>query len=306
MPNVETAVRAATTHAAPRLRTIAAVVNPAAGSLRPGAGDQLRELVADFGYELRLFTVEAQNVEQVVREAVSSGPDLLVVLAGDGTARLAAERCGPEGPLLAPLPGGTLNMLPHALYGVVPWPEALRTTLDKGTERAVSGGRICGRPFYVAAVLGAPALWGGAREALRAGKLGEAKRRVELALKRAFVGGLRYGARGEAGRPGEALALICPLVSKACETDCALEMAALDFHNAREMVRLAFNGVTGDWRNDPSVSIEHVERGWATMRGSIPSILDGETQKLPRHAAFEFVPRAFRALAPPHAAVASL
>jgi diacylglycerol kinase family enzyme len=269
--------------------------------VRPGAEDELRRLVAEYGYELRVFTVHAEDVEQVVRTAVSSDPDLLAVLAGDGTARLAAELCGPRGPLVSPLPGGTLNMLPHALNGVVSWSDALRATLNEGVERMVSGGAVCGRTFYVAAVLGAPALWGGAREALRAGRLVEAKRRVDLAIRRAFAGGLRYRGEGLPERRGEALALICPLVSKAVDSECALEMAALDFHNAREMVRLALKGATGAWRDDPAVTVELVERGWAWMRGSIPSILDGETQKLPMCAEFEFVPQAFRALAAPHA-----
>ena len=75
---------------------------------------------------------------------------------------------------------------------------------------------------------------------------------------------------------------------------------------AREMARLAFSGLVGTWRKDPAVSLEFAERGWATMRRSIPSILDGETQKLPRRAEFEFVPRASRALAPRTLPAASL
>jgi diacylglycerol kinase family enzyme len=290
----------------PRLRTISAVINPAAGGVRPGADAQLRALVAEHGYALDLFSVGPHDVDAVVRKAVDSAPDLLVVLAGDGTARLAAQLCGPEGPLLAPLAGGTLNMLPHALYGAAAWREALHATLTDGVEQMVSGGRVCGHSFYVAAVLGAPALWGQAREALRAGKLGRAVRRVELAVRRAFAGGLRYGAESQPGRRGEALVLICPLVSKAIEHERALELAALDFHDARELMRLAFGGLTGAWRSDPSVSVELVQHGWASMRGSIPSILDGETHRLPHRAEFEFVPQAFRALAPPDVAVSSL
>jgi diacylglycerol kinase family enzyme len=196
-----------------------------------------------------------------------------------------------------------MNMLPHALYGAAPWQETLQAILDDGVERIVSGGRICGHNFYVAAILGSPALWAPAREALRSGKFFEARRRVALAFRRAFAGDLHYGAEGRADRAGEALMLICPLVSKAMNEECALESAALDVHDAREAVRLAFSGLVGGWRRDPAVSIEFVERGWATMRGSIPAVLDGETQKLSRRADFEFVPRAFRALAPGASAV---
>ncbi len=62
-------------------------------------------------------------------------------------------------PMVAPLPGGTMNMLPHALYGVVPWPEAMANCLKSGQERMISGGEINGRLFFVAAILGSPALW---------------------------------------------------------------------------------------------------------------------------------------------------
>jgi diacylglycerol kinase family enzyme len=290
----------------PTLRTISAVVNPASGSVRDGASDELSRIAAKHGHQLRLFTIVGQNVEAVVRDAVSGNPDLLVVLAGDGTAGLAAELCGPHGPLVAPLPGGTMNMLPRALYGAAPWQLALDAILESGVERIVGGGRVCGKTFHVAAILGMPALWGHAREALRAGKLVEAIRRMDLAFRRAFAGNLKYGGDGAPGRSSEALALICPLVSKAVEHEITLEMAALEFHDAREMARLALRGALGAWRDDPAVSVELVDRGWATTRGSIPAILDGETHKLPRRAEFEFVPRAFRALAAPNKSVNSL
>lgn len=291
---------------APRLKTIAAIVNPAAGSVRGGAEAELRSFVAQYGYSLRVHFIEHGNLDRVVRQAVAGHPDLVVVLAGDGTARLTAEVCGADGPLVAPLPGGTLNLLPHALYGAVTWQNALRAALEGGHERSVSGGRICERTFFVAAILGTPALWGEAREAIRAGRLVEALRWMGVAARRAFSGGLAYGASGQAERHGEALALICPIVSKALEQECALEMAAMDVRNAREMLQLAFKGFTGAWRDDPSVSIDRIERGWARMRGSIPAILDGEPHRLPRRAEFEFVPRAFRALAPPNASVSTL
>jgi diacylglycerol kinase family enzyme len=290
----------------PRLRKISVLINQDAGGVRPGAEHELSRLLAEHGCELRVFNMTGRNLEAVVREAVSVSCDLLVVLAGDGTARLAAELAGPEGPLLAPLAGGTLNMLPHALYGALPWADALQATLNEGAERMVSGGRINGRSFYVAAVLGAPALWGGAREALRSGNLNHLRRRMYFAIRRAFSGGLAYGAEDIAGSASEALVLICPLISKAMQEECALEMVALDLHDAREMLRLAFNGMLGAWRGDPSVSAKATRDGWASMRRAIPSILDGETHRLPRRVEFEFVPRAFRALAPAHLSVPSL
>jgi diacylglycerol kinase family enzyme len=286
--------------ARPRLKRIAAVVNPAAGSVGPGAADALAELVADYGYELSLSSPAPHEIETALKSAIGTGPDLVLILAGDGTARLAAELSGPDGPLVAPLPGGTLNMLPHALYGTRPWPAALKAALEAGVERTVPGGRIGGRSFYVAAILGAPALWGHAREAVRARHFVEAGRQVSYAFRRAFGGGLHYDLDDRPSRKAEALVLISPTVSTAMTKDeAALEAAALDVHDAREAFRLAFNGLVSDWRRDPSVTVEACVRGVAWARRAIPCILDGETQRLSRRVEFEFIPRAFRALAPP-------
>jgi diacylglycerol kinase family enzyme len=283
----------------PRLQRIQAVVNPASGSVGPEAAAAVAEIIAQHGYDLILSTPSPDEIAEAVKAAVKAEPDLVLILAGDGTARLAAELCGPDGPLVAPLPGGTLNMLPHAIYGNHPWRETLSTMLETGVERSVGGGRVGGHTFFVAAILGAPALWARAREAARAGDLGEAWRRAGYALRRAFTGEVRYCLDGKSGPPAEALVLINPLVSKAVHEEAALEVAAMGVRSAHEAVRLAFNGLVGDWRDDPSVTVELCQRGKAMARRSIPSILDGEIQRLPRTVEFEFLPKAFRALAPP-------
>jgi diacylglycerol kinase family enzyme len=220
-----------------------------------------------------------------------------VVLGGDGTARLAAEQCGPYGPMLAALPGGTLNMLPHVLYGPVPWRIALESAFSLGVERVVCGGRVGGRVFYVAAILGAPALWGAAREAMRAGNVRRAWRHGAYALRRAFTGRIRYGLDGLPSRDAEALVLISPAVSKTMTQAPALQVAELDVHNAREMFRLAFNGLAGDWRRDPGITVYTAAHGRAGALRPIPCILDGEIHRLGHRIEFEFRPRAFRALA---------
>ena len=288
------------------MQRVSVLVNAAAGSVGPGAAAVVEQVVRERGLDLSLFTPEPSDIEAALRAAVDGAPDLLVVLAGDGTARLAAELCGVEGPLVAPLPGGTLNMLPHALYGKVTWREALSATLDRGVERCVSGGRVGGQAFYVAAILGSPALWGHAREAVRAGDFREAWRRAGFALRRAFSGEVQYALKGRPRREAEALVLICPIVSRAMDEEVALEAAALEMRSAQEVFRLAFNGLVSDWRRDPGVTVEACAHGRAWARRSIPAILDGEIQRLPRGVEFSFVPCAFRALVPAAVTEASL
>lgn len=286
-----------------RLQKVEAVVNPAAGSVGPTSAEDLKRIVCDLGADVNVTEIQGGEVVQTIEAAVSAKPDLLIVLAGDGTARLAAERCGPDGPLVAPLPGGTMNMLPKALYGNRSWEEALQVTLTEGVERCVSGGQVSGKSFYVAAILGAPALWADAREAVREFKILKAFYRAQRAFKRALSGELRFEIDEGMRHKSEALTLLCPLVSAGVDDEDALEAAALDPHTLGEAFRLsmrtAFGQVLGDWRQDPAVTIFRCKSGRAMARGRIPAILDGEPQRFDASVTFQFLPKAFRALAPP-------
>src|SRR6478735_6751920 len=94
---------------------IEAIINCASGSVGPDAPAELEKLLGDHGLSANICAPLTGELEACLRVAVDARPDLLIVLAGDGTARAAAQLCGPEGPTIAPLPGGTMNMLPHAV-----------------------------------------------------------------------------------------------------------------------------------------------------------------------------------------------
>ena len=303
---VETQAAAPAAAAArPSVRTVRAVINQASGSVGRGAQAQVSRALAEHGLSAaEIVAVAPEDVERALREAVDAAPDLLIVLAGDGTARLAGQMCGPDGPLLAPLAGGTMNMLPHALYGSRPWGAALNDLLADGVERAISGGEVEGRAFYVAAILGAPAWWASAREALRHGRLRLALLRADRALRRAFAGRLRFALDGGERERAEALTLMCPLVSRGEGPVDALEASVLTLKGAAEAFRLGMRTILpgGDWRADPSVRIAATRDGRAWAKGRIPVVLDGEPHRLPAEAGFRFVPRALRVYAPPPSA----
>jgi diacylglycerol kinase family enzyme len=284
------------------LRRVEAVINSASGHVGPGAAEELEEIVSGFGLAVRVADAQPKQIPRALQAAVAARPDLLIVLAGDGTARLAADLVGPDGPLLAPLPGGTMNVLPRALYGTVNWQAALRSTLEQGQPRSVSGGAVGGHSFYVAAIVGSPALWADAREAIRFGRFGLAVTKARRALAHAFSRGVRFTLDGGERRQAEALALICPLVSRALSEETALEAIALDPHDAGEAIRLGlrtlFADLVGDWRADPAVSATLCARGEVWSHGRLPLLLDGESQWIGRRATIEFRRNAFRALAP--------
>ncbi len=280
------------------LDRVVAIVNTASGGVTPGAGRLLHEIGVEFGLEIEVVETPPATVLATLRTAVRSAPDLLILLAGDGTAAIAAELCGMEGPLLAPLAGGTMNMLPHALYGRRPWPDALRETLAEGRPRVVACGLVAGRPFYVAAILGAPALWAHAREAVRRRRFRLAFFRARHALAHAFAGSLRFALDDREKRKARALTLMCPLVSRVLDQEQALEAAALDPRGAAEVFRLGLSALFGRWRQDASVHMELCTTGKAWARGRIPTILDGEPHRLESPVSIQFQARGFRAFAP--------
>jgi diacylglycerol kinase family enzyme len=285
--------------ASPRIRRAAAVINPLSQSVGPTAPDALARVFAEAGTLLHMACPEAHDVGAALREALDRSPDLMVVLAGDGTVREAARLCGPDGPPLAILPGGTMNMLSHALYGFAPWADTLRAVLERSEVVTVSGGRVSGRPFYTAAILGSPALWAPVREAVRRFDLPTAWRGGRSAFSRAFAGTLRFESESQARCRTTGLGLICPLVSRALDDrEPMLEAALLDQRRISEVFRLGLYHLRGDWRADPSVVTAPCLKGRAWARRPIPAILDGESFRLERSVDIEFIAKAFRALVP--------
>ena len=275
------------------------IVNTASGSVGRDAPQQAEAILAAHGVEGLVHAPGEGELMACLREAIDRKPDALLVVAGDGTARAAAEMAGPDGPMVAPLPGGTMNMLPRALYGDLAWPEAMAACLEHGESRMVSGGELDGHLFFVAAIVGSPALWADAREAVRKGKLRLAVARAQRAMRRAFSRRLRYVLDGRPKGKSEALTLMCPLVSTVLDADeRALEVAALDPTSALDIFRLGVSAVQGSWRDDPSVSVGRCRVGRIWASGAIPALLDGEPVSLGSEAQIRFRPKAFRALVP--------
>ena len=279
-------------------QTVIGVINTGSGSATADAAGRMTEIFADAGLQnASVVCVGPSEIEQTLADAAASA-DVIVILGGDGTIRSAAEKCGGSGKLIMPLPGGTMNMLPHALFGNLPWDQALIATLASPAVCNVSGGMVEGHPFFCAAILGAPALWADAREALRDGDIVEAGKRAVTAARRSSEL-LDYELGQEKSGEAAAVAIICPLVSDVMEAhEPAFEAAALMPVVAGEMFRLAFHTIFDGWRQDPSVELARVKTVRVSGHGRVPVILDGEKVYLGRVVRVTFVPVAFRALIP--------
>lgn len=276
-----------------------AILNTASGSFTPQAPQEVRAIFDGAGLAHgEVICVSPAELDGALDEAVERA-DVLVLLGGDGTIRTAAEKSGHSDNVLIPLPGGTMNMLPRALYGARSWQDALTDTLASPEIHCVSGGRAGPLAFYVAAVVGAPTLWADAREAVRQRHFVEAIRRAATALRRRVSEPLDYVFDGCLTGSAEAVAVMCPLISKVMrEDEELLEAVAIDARSAGDLLRLGVNTLFNDWRADPAVVRAEVRKVVVTGHGRIPLTVDGELVRLGRRVEIEFTPLAFRSLIP--------
>jgi diacylglycerol kinase family enzyme len=279
---------------------LAAVLNRMSGSVDAAAESTMLSILADAGVTpSEIHVVEGSLVEDTLDRLAQSGIDALIVLGGDGTIRAAAEKCSASGMRFVALPGGTMNMLPRALYGERTWQQALHDTVAAPREAEIGGGEVSGHRFFCGAIFGSPAHWAEAREALRRHSLFEALIRGRKAWQRTFTRKVRYdfgaGARGAA----TAVAVLCPLISRIMPSDApALEAAALNPKDLGDAFSLALNGLFSDWRRDGNVTTVATRDLRLTARRPIPALLDGEMVRLDPFADVRFVPGIFRALVP--------
>jgi diacylglycerol kinase family enzyme len=276
-----------------------AVLNTHSGRCDQTSAAEIRAIFDKAGlHTAEILTAGGPELDGVLERAAGSA-DVLVILGGDGTVRTAVEKLRGRNGYLVPLPGGTMNMLPRALYGETAWQLALTDTLAAPEIHPVSGGRLGPHSFFVAALLGAPTLWADAREAVREGELVVAARRAVTAARRGFGEPLKYVFDGVVSGSAEAVAVICPLISKVMsEDEGMLEAAAIDTAGAADALRLGFHALFDDWRADPAVTRAKVKTATVTGHGRVPVIADGERVRMGRSVTVEYVPVAFRALAP--------
>jgi diacylglycerol kinase family enzyme len=279
---------------------VGVIINTSSGSYDSESEQKMLSILTRAGVvEPKVWCGEAKEMERSFAKAAGQKLEVLIVLGGDGTIRTAAEACAEKGPYLIPLPGGTMNVLPRALYGNVSWEEALKKTLTAPSTKMLSGGWVANKRFFIAAIVGAPALWTQPRESMREGNIADAIKKGGVALRRMFEAKVQYlisgGAKGEA----EGVTLICPLISEEMsDSEQALEAAIIDVESAAEVIGLASTAAFGKWRDDKNILLTKTKRVDVQSSKEIPATLDGEKINLGKSAEINFVSRALTVLVP--------
>jgi diacylglycerol kinase family enzyme len=279
---------------------VGVIINTSSGSCDLESEQKMLSVLTDAGIvQPKVWCGEAKEMERSFAEAAGQKLKVLIVLGGDGTIRTAAEACAEKESYLIPLPGGTMNMLPRALYGNVSWEEALKKTLTAPSAKVLSGGRVANKRFFIAAIVGAPALWTQPRESMREGNVADAIKKGSIAFRRMFETKVQYLISGGAKGETEAVALICPLISEEMsDSEQALEAAIIDVESAAEVIGLATTAAFGKWRDDRNILLTKTKRVNVQSSKEIPATLDGEKVNLGRSVEIDFVSRALTVLVP--------
>jgi diacylglycerol kinase family enzyme len=279
---------------------VGAIINTSSGSCDLGSEQKMLSILTGAGVvEPKTWCGEGDKMERFFAEAARQKLDIFIVLGGDGTIRKAAQACTETSPYLIPLPGGTMNVLPQALYGDLSWEEALKNTLAAPSAKILSGGRVVNEQFFVAAIVGAPALLIQARESVREGNVIDLIEKGRVALQKMFGTKVRYLISEEMKGEAEAVLLICPLISEEMSgSEQALEVAVVEVENAAEVIRLATAAAFGKWRDDRKIHLTKTKRLAVQSSKGIPATLDGESVNLGMRAEFDFVSRAVTVLVP--------
>ena len=279
---------------------VAAIINTSSGGCDSESEIEMLDILKGAGVtNCKTWCGKSDQIERAFAEAAMHKPEVLVVLGGDGTIRTAAEACTGSNTYLLPLPGGTLNVLPRALYSDSSWQEALKKTLANPSTKKLSGGRVGDKLFFVAAVIGAPGLWMEAREAMREGDLLNAVGKAGVAFKAMFDTTIQYSISPEMTGEAEVVAVTCPLVSEQMpDSEQALEAAAIDVENVTELLGLATAAAFGKWRDDESVTLTKTHQVTVKSKKDIPLFLDGERVKVGKEAQINFVPDAVNVIVP--------
>jgi hypothetical protein len=159
------------------------IFNERSGGCDPALITEVERLFAESGWPIGEKIALGDGVLPGAHGADAAGLGLIVVLSGDGSLRTVADAlAGWDGTLLV-LPGGTMNLLAHALHGDLDAPAIVRAYLDgRGTVMrtpVIQAGDITA---YTGMIIGPTAAWGDVREAMRNRDVAALARDVPRAL----------------------------------------------------------------------------------------------------------------------------
>lgn len=288
-------------------KTIAAIVNPKAGGVAALGAEKVVALLRD-ALPAGADILQIDDPGDAFERVLAARPEALVVAGGDGTQAATAARMAEAEIPFAPLPGGTLNILPKRAFGARTLEDAI-ASLREAKPRRISAARADGKLFLVAACVGPIVRLAELREAPRKGTgLKRIWRSVRYLGARTFNRHFSYRTLERGWSNAHALMVSVGDVDSAFGRPAGaplvnngpLEAAAVTFRGWVDVGRFSIDALTGGWRSFPGAAVWETSRTELDGRGrALPALLDGEAASLSAHCAIVHDPKGVLIWAPP-------
>lgn len=290
-------------------RTIAIVANARAGAVSRLGESRIRTLVDQASVPTALYWSDTDDLESALDQAYASRPYAVAVIGGDGTIRSGAKRSLKTGVPIAPLPGGTLNILPKLALGHDNLETAIQN-LSNWSIRDLDVGMIGGEPFFLTAACGYAGSVAQMREAWRPPRKWSAVANATVACLRGFSpslrGGVRYSLSTDDWRKAHTLVLAVGSAERVVRADLyqdktheTLQAWALPADTPWRLLKTAWQAA-GNWRDAKGLDVGRAEVVPLRLGSTRPLVvLDGDPVRLSRVTEAKMLPGALKILAPP-------
>jgi diacylglycerol kinase family enzyme len=292
--NKDRSAGAETQPALSRLERVALVVNEASGTASssdvPALAKRMQCVLPEATIEVA--SVAPADLEKAMDDAFAQKPDVVVVLGGDGTARSAAKRALATQVPIAPLPGGTMNVLAKLVFGHAD----LHKAIDDLGACEITGldvGIVAGEPFFLSAAFGFAGPLARLRETMRPPRqlreIMSASFSCMRGLGPSLRGGLKWRRAGATWRHAHTLVVALGSLERVLSpeeeelrTGERLQAAALTLRSVWDVAKLGGDAVRlRDWRELNQLTLVSARRIELDLHSKRPlAVLDGEPVRL--------------------------
>ena len=157
LSEIATSAKAACVAGSVKALNLLLLVNPYASSVSPRVHARIKRLLSKQHFLAEELTTERGHATDIARDAAKEGAEAIFVLGGDGTLNEVANGLRGTDTILAPLPGGSTNVLARSLEIPMRPVEAAERTLSalrEGEYSQVGLGSVNERRFLFHAGVG--------------------------------------------------------------------------------------------------------------------------------------------------------
>lgn len=248
------------------------ITNPSSGSASEAKCAAIEAIFEEKGMALVGRTTFPDEGLPAVEDLVSAEVDTVVLFAGDGTVNAAACKYDKWHGKALILPGGTMNVLAKRLHSETDPHDIVHAAHERPVLRTMPFVESGPHRAFCALIVGPAAAWASAREAVRYRRFKRMLRAARVAWARTWSRGVTVW-DGTRKRGAYKALLIAP-------EDGWLKITAFSTKNFREVVRLGWEWLTGNWHNAPSVDDTRSAHITVTGRRALHALFDGEEVKL--------------------------